>query len=867
MSKSRKPTWKETQKIKPQVKEGLKRNAFLRPREATKTSKKAFKASKTSFRLAKKTYRHEKKNVRVLLKQGKKPGTINHILAKKSYLELKTQKKVKKKIYRKTKARDTSRLSVQAKISVGEGTEQAIKQKLAQSLRQEDTLAEMTDHYIKYKQSKQNLRLGVKTGKTVGTGTIKLGKGMYGLGNRLLNFSRGRGFQRTPKEFTIRSRLLTRYRNHQRRVKEAKKAKESAHLLRSFLKGDQALGTIGKLLAKNPITWIIVVVFLLLFVIVGVLAGANRPAIVQKEKDLTEAWVYMTQVDAKNSSASTIFYSSLDDVMFYMNEQFGEYTLNDRVAIATSCKDYLTRLWTDLNGRPPDYSLKSMDELETDSDTIYYLPETNYKEFQERVKTFGYSTLEGQLAFPFQTKTLVVTRRYGYERHGDVLSLNKGIDVSLDTPKDIHSPMSGKVTSIPDDHTIQITEEGQRQLTIKGVSSNRFKGGELVQTGTLLGTSTKDHLTIQYQRYNKKQKTWVSVNPGFYFPKVTYTQTTILADDHFHPEKALEERAKAIYDYLTKLGFTREGIAAILGNFTIESSLNPKRAEGDYLAPPVGASANSWDDPAWLAMGGNEIYGGKYPTILHRGLGLGQWTDTTDGSVRHTMLLDYAKNKKKKWYDLKLQLDFLIHGDVPAYQTIAKNTAGRVAAATVPELTVYFLNNWEGNPGNKVNERIQAAQNWYHYFSDTSQDLDKSSKEVYEKYKNKMTPLPTKKETQSGWEGNAYAGGNCTWYVYNRMKQLGKSINPYMGNANQWVYNYVKTPGARLVDTPKRGDAIIFTNGVAHSSSLYGHVAMVEYVNPDGTFVISEMNVKGEYSMGWRVLRKEPGEYFMRVGG
>ncbi|MFX4008408.1 phage tail tip lysozyme, partial [Streptococcus suis] len=51
----------------------------------------------------------------------------------------------------------------------------------------------------------------------------------------------------------------------------------------------------------------------------------------------------------------------------------------------------------------------------------------------------------------------------------------------------------------------------------------------------------------------------------------------------------------------------------------------------------------------------------------HRGLGLCEWTDTADGSTRHTALLNYAKSKGKQWYDLELQLDFMLHGDSPYY--------------------------------------------------------------------------------------------------------------------------------------------------------------------------------------------------------
>ena len=112
---------------------------------------------------------------------------------------------------------------------------------------------------------------------------------------------------------------------------------------------------------------------------------------------------------------------------------------------------------------------------------------------------------------------------------------------------------------------------------------------------------------------------------------------------------------------------------AILGNWSVESSINPKRAEGDYLSPPVGATDSSWDDEAWLAIGGPAIYSGAYPNILHRGLGLGQWTDTADGSTRHTALLNYAHSKNKKWYDLDLQLDFMLHGDSPYYQSWLKD--------------------------------------------------------------------------------------------------------------------------------------------------------------------------------------------------
>lgn len=153
---------------------------------------------------------------------------------------------------------------------------------------------------------------------------------------------------------------------------------------------------------------------------------------------------------------------------------------------------------------------------------------------------------------------------------------------------------------------------------------------------------------------------------------------------------------------------TANGIAGMIGCFTIESNLESKRAEGDYLSPPVGATDSSWDDDNWLNMGGPAIYGGAYPNILHRGLGLGQWTDTGDGSRRATMLRDFAKANGAKWYDLGLQIKFIFEGDYPQSIQIAKSVL--TSNEDVTNTTANFLAKWEGVPGNKLGERIAKAQ-------------------------------------------------------------------------------------------------------------------------------------------------------------
>lgn len=82
--------------------------------------------------------------------------------------------------------------------------------------------------------------------------------------------------------------------------------------------------------------------------------------------------------------------------------------------------------------------------------------------------------------------------------------------------------------------------------------------------------------------------------------------------------------------------------------------------------------------------------------------------------------------------------------------------------------------------------------------------------------------------------GNKYAWGNCTWYVYERRMQLGRPIGSFWGNASTWAYNAQRS-GFTVNGTPAPG--AIMANGGG-----YGHVAIVESVNPGVSITISEMN-------------------------
>jgi surface antigen len=88
--------------------------------------------------------------------------------------------------------------------------------------------------------------------------------------------------------------------------------------------------------------------------------------------------------------------------------------------------------------------------------------------------------------------------------------------------------------------------------------------------------------------------------------------------------------------------------------------------------------------------------------------------------------------------------------------------------------------------------------------------------------------------------GNRYAFGNCTWYAYERRMQLGRPVGSFWGNAATWSM-YARAAGYPVNNTPKAG-------AVMQNGGGYGHVAIVESVNSDGSITISEMNYAGNFN-------------------
>lgn len=519
--------------IKKQVKKGIDENAFLKHKEATKKSKQAFKKSKKHVKSEKQKLKKRYRLNRSNADKNTRKSNPHIFQARGDVQRAKLDRKVKKKIYKHAKKQDTTRVTNQIKWESKLRIKHDIQHKVNEQLSEDDTVAEGFDIYRKGQRSKQNLKRSFQLGKQTGKLSVKTVKGTYGLGNRFFNLSRGRGFYRTPPDLTYRAEIAKKLRLSKKRFQKAldlKKSETSANIFYKVFSGKKSLSKGIQAVGNNPVTWVSLMILIIVIMIAGTVAGTSKPAIVQDDKDLTDSWVYMTKIDAEHSKDGNIFYSNIDDVMFYMNDKFDDYKLKENYTPFKTYEDYLDKLWVDLNGEAPNYELKSMDDLMKNKKSIYYMDADSLDEFNELKTTLGYSTLDDPLAFPIKTDELVVSRRYGYENQEGKQTLNKGIEIDVSEGEDVLSPLSGVVSSIQDDSTIEITDSDIAKVLIKGVKTSRYKVNDDISVGDFIGSTTSQKLIIDYEKKDEGQ--WLSVNPAFYFPKVSYTQQTILGIEY-----------------------------------------------------------------------------------------------------------------------------------------------------------------------------------------------------------------------------------------------------------------------------------------------------------------------------------------------
>ncbi|MBT1170880.1 CHAP domain-containing protein [Bifidobacterium sp. SO4] len=116
-----------------------------------------------------------------------------------------------------------------------------------------------------------------------------------------------------------------------------------------------------------------------------------------------------------------------------------------------------------------------------------------------------------------------------------------------------------------------------------------------------------------------------------------------------------------------------------------------------------------------------------------------------------------------------------------------------------------------------------------------------------------------------GTSGNNYPWGQCTWYAYNRRAELGLPSSGNFGNGGAWA-DSARALGYWVDNTPRHvGDAVIFTQGQANADPVYGHVAVLEKINADGSIEISESNAKGLGVISHRTFTADEAAKFQYV--
>lgn len=184
------------------------------------------------------------------------------------------------------------------------------------------------------------------------------------------------------------------------------------------------------------------------------------------------------------------------------------------------------------------------------------------------------------------------------------------------------------------------------------------------------------------------------------------------------------ENAKKIYSVMKTFGLSDEQIAGMLGNWQIESGIDPTTIEGIYdetqniQGPKHQEAMKDWD--AYVRGPLSRLYaksgtdytqnsgylssdGKKYP-----GIGLAQWT----GGGAMTFL-DFAKSANKDWWTIDYQLAYMLAKDAPT-QRFGKEFWPKYKSqkGSASEASTWFAQYFEGNTKMAIPQRAEAAEKW-----------------------------------------------------------------------------------------------------------------------------------------------------------
>lgn len=112
---------------------------------------------------------------------------------------------------------------------------------------------------------------------------------------------------------------------------------------------------------------------------------------------------------------------------------------------------------------------------------------------------------------------------------------------------------------------------------------------------------------------------------------------------------------------------------------------------------------------------------------------------------------------------------------------------------------------------------------------------------------------------------NGPFGHQCTWYAYHRTVELGFNYAKGEAQGNGMEFGQSDANMQVVKGKPKAHSAVDYLPGQNGAGAGYGHVGVVEYVNPDGSIITSESNVlEGHIGLD-QATANQPYETYMSV--
>lgn len=235
----------------------------------------------------------------------------------------------------------------------------------------------------------------------------------------------------------------------------------------------------------------------------------------------------------------------------------------------------------------------------------------------------------------------------------------------------------------------------------------------------------------------------VVITSNSYYGGVTFATETVYAANNYTPQWAINKGYALqgfIYNDAVSGGYSDYVIAAIAGNWTVESVVNP----------------GAWEGYVQGAFNQQGI-----------GYGLGQWTNTNTNYGRLWNLRWYAEQNNLDVSDGNTQLAFFVsENPVDSWDSTDSDYSSldnflNSTSTNVNELTKEFMDHWERVVNDTLPLRQQYANTLYSFIQAHKTDDPTSFSWISKNEPLSMTPAQG--ETISEWENNVL----CMYFVLN----------------------------------------------------------------------------------------------------